>query len=66
MNQYSQEFPAMPAMICIVSRAGARAVDLGGPSSQFRGARGTKFEIKHKSRCLEKSKLVNWGGGQAC
>ena len=28
-----------------------------------------KFEIKHKSRCLQKSKLVNWGGGgvgQAC
>ena len=32
-------------------RAGARAIDLGGP----------KFEIMHKSRCLQKSKLVNWG-----
>ena len=21
-----------------------------------------KFEIKHKSRCLQKIKLVNWGG----
>ena len=41
------------------SRAGARAVDLGGPSV-YQG--GPKFEIKHKSRCLQKSKLVNWGG----
>ena len=32
------------------SRVGGRAVDLGGP----------KFEIKHKSRRLQKSKLVNW------
>ena len=33
-------------------RAGGRAVDLGGP----------KFEIKHKSRCLQKSrpKRVDW------
>ena len=23
---------------------------------------GAKFEIKHKSRCLQKSKLVDWGG----
>ena len=34
-------------------RAGGRAVDLGGP----------KFEIKYRSRCLQKSKLVDWGGG---
>ena len=26
---------------------------------------GAKFEIKHKSRCLQKSKLVNWVS-QAC
>ena len=38
-----------------LGRAGGRAVDLGGP----------KFEIKRKSRCLQKSKLVNWGS-QAC
>ena len=37
-------------------RAGGRAVDLGGP----------KFKIKLRSRCLQKSKLVDWGGGQAC
>ena len=34
-------------------RAGVRAINLGGP----------KFEITHKSRCLQKSKLVNWEGG---
>ena len=39
-------------------RAGARAVDLRGLSI-YQG--GPKFEIKHKSRCLQKSKLVNWG-----
>ena len=39
-----------------------RAVDLGGPS--FNGGR-PKFEIKHKSRCLQKRKVVIWGG-QAC
>ena len=33
-------------------RAGGRAVDLVGP----------KFEIKHRSRCLQKSKLVDWRG----
>ena len=27
------------------------------------GGRGSKFKIKHKSRCLQKSKLVDWGGG---
>ena len=32
-------------------RVGARAVDLEGP----------KFEIKHKSHCFQKSKLVDWG-----
>ena len=44
-------------------KTGARAVDLGGPSV-YQG--GPKFEIKHKIRCLQKRKLVNWGGGQAC
>ena len=44
-------------------------------SSRLRGAKrlsgGPKFEIKHKSRCLQKRKLVEWGakhvdwGGQA-
>ena len=34
-------------------RAGGRAVDLKEP----------KFEIKYRSRCLQKSKLVDWGGG---
>ena len=44
---------------CILStRAGARAVYLGGPSI-YQG--GAKFEIKHKSRCLKKCKLVSWG-----
>ena len=33
------------------SGAGDRAVYLGGP----------KFEIMHKSRCVQKSKLVDWG-----
>ena len=42
--------------------SGARAVHLGGPSV-YQGRR--KFEIKQKSRCLQKIKLVNWGG-QAC
>ena len=31
-----------------------------GSQAFIRG--GTKFEIKHKIRCLQKSKLVNWGG----
>ena len=35
-----------------------RAVDLGGPSAY---QEGSKFEIKHRSRCLQKSKLVDWG-----
>ena len=43
-------------------RAGARADDLGGPK-RFSG--GARFEIKHKSHCFQKSKLVDWGG-QAC
>ena len=33
-------------------RAGGRAVDLGGP----------KFKIKHRSHCLQKSKLADWRG----
>ena len=41
-----------------VIRAGGRAVDLGGPSV-YQG--GPKFEIKHNSRCFQKSKLVDWG-----
>ena len=41
------------------ARAGGRAVDLGG-ANVYQG--GPKFEIKHNSRCLQKSKLVNWGG----
>ena len=41
----------------------SRAVDLGG-LSVYQG--GPKFESKHKSRCLQKIKLVNGGGGQAC
>ena len=35
-------------------RAGARAVDLEGPT----------FEFKHKSHCFQRSKLVDWG--EAC
>ena len=46
----------------VYSRAGIRAVDLGGPSV-YQGE--PKFEVKHNSRCLQKSKLVDWGG-QAC
>ena len=38
-------------------RAGGGAVDLGGPSV-FQG--GPKFEIKHKSRCLQKNQFLNW------
>ena len=45
------------------SRADGRAVDLGGQSVY---QEGPKFEIKHKSRCLQKSKLVNWMRGQEC
>ena len=33
------------------TRAGGRAIALGGPM----------FEIKHKSRCLQKSELTEWG-----
>ena len=39
-------------------RAGARAVDLGGPSV-YQGK--PTFEIKHKILCLQKRKLVTWG-----
>ena len=42
-----EDFVFFDVLVC---RAGARAADLGGP----------KFEIKHKSRCLQKKKLVNW------
>ena len=42
--------------ICFVR---TRAVDLGGPSV-YQG--GLKFEIKHKSHCFQKSKLVEGGG----
>ena len=40
-------------------------------SSRLRGAKrlsgGPKFETKHKSRCLQKSKLNDWvATGQAC
>ena len=54
-------------MLCSVSltfyefqalRAGGKAVDLRGPSV-YPG--GPKFEIKHKNRCLQKLKLVDWG-----
>ena len=39
-------------------RAGGRPVDLGGPSVD---QGGPKFQIKLKSRRLQKSKLVDWG-----
>ena len=48
--------------LLVAARAGGRVVDLGGPSVYRGGGGGTKFEIKHKSRCLQKSKLVDWGG----
>ena len=42
-------------------RAGGRAADSGGPSV-YQGR--PKFEMKHKSRCLQRSrpKYVNWAG----
>ena len=43
-------------------KAGGRAVDLGGPSV-YQG--GAESKLKHKSRCLPKSELVDWVG-QAC
>ena len=49
-------------LLMIETRVGARAVDLGWPSV-YQGR--PKFEIKHKSRCLQKRKVVNWGS-QAC
>ena len=42
-------------------RTGGRTVDLGG-LSVYQG--GPKFDIKHKSCCLHKSKLVDWVGGK--
>ena len=41
-------------------KAGGRAVDLEGPSV-FQGGGGAKFEIKHKSRCLERISLLIGG-----
>ena len=41
-----------------ILRAGGRAVDVGG-TSVYQGE--AKFKIKHKSCCLQKSKLFNWG-----
>ena len=49
-------------------RAGGRAGDLGGPSTYRGGEGGAEFEIKHKSCCLQKSRLsllMGVGGGQA-
>ena len=43
----------------VLTRADSRAVDLGGPSVY----QGAKFESKHKSGCLQKSKFVDWGRG---
>ena len=43
-------------------RADARAVDLEGPNV-YEGR--PMFGIKHKSHCLLKRKIVEWGGG-AC
>ena len=44
-------------------RADARAVYLRAERQAFiRGGGGAKFETKHKNRCLQKSKLVTWGG----
>ena len=42
-----------------VLRAGDRTVDLGGAKRLSGGE--PKFEIKHKSRSLQKRKLFNWG-----
>ena len=48
----------------LLAEPGGRAVDLGGGGARvYQG--GPKFEIKHKNRCLQQSKLVDWGG-QAC
>ena len=44
--------------LCVQTRPGVRAVDLGGQAF-IRGE--PKFEIKHKSQCFQKSKLVDWG-----
>ena len=48
--------------VIYLRRPGDRAVDLGG-ASVYQGE--PKFKIKHKSRCPQKSKLVNWEA-QAC
>ena len=50
-------------MLALSFRAGARAVDLEGPNV-YEGR--PMFGIKHKSHCLQKRKLVEWGGGEAC
>ena len=44
----------------MVHRAGGRAVDFRGPSVYQGGGQSSK------SRCLQKSKLVNWGSKQGC
>ena len=54
------------------NRSGGRAVDLGGPSV-CKGGGGTKIEIKHNSRFLQKNCLslliggpsMSVGGGHA-
>ena len=51
-------FKTLAAPTVLRNRAGARAVDLGGPNVY---QEGPKFEIKHKNRCLPKRKLVGWG-----
>ena len=63
------------AKVAKKSDFGLNSVQSRLQSSQLRGPSvchgGPKFKIKHKSRCLEKIKLVNWGakhvdwGGQA-
>ena len=50
MKIASSAKPPLPPIL-LANRACAIAVDLGGP----------KFEVKHNSRCLQKSKLVDWG-----
>ena len=50
-----------PYKVCHQARAGARAVNLGGPNV-YQG--GPKFEIKHKVAVFKRESL--WNGGQAC
>ena len=45
----------------ILQQSRRQSSRLGGPSV-YQG--GPKFEIKRKSRCLQKRKLVNWGGAR--